>query len=304
MLTARPAPKVSVAVMVYNGERYLREAVDSILGQTLTDFELVLCDNASTDGTEQICRDYARQDDRVRYHRNRRNIGLSSNFDLSATLCSAPLMKWAASDDVLGPTCLADCLELLDEKPQVVLAVPAGRLIDATGGPVPPRADVLRPITWPTDTVSRVRRYIDMLSTHESIAVMLYLYGVFRTDALPGRLTLPGYPMSDQETLLTALLVGEFAETERQSLSIRVHDESFGSGIHDDPVRIWRSMHPDQPAPRPIGPWHHRRHGRILRLLSRADLPMADRRSLQAHYLYRCPEVRAAVGTDHGVSQA
>ena len=126
-----------------------------------------------------------------------------------------------------------------------------------------------------------------MLLTDESIAVMLYLYGVFRVEKLSGRLTLPGYPMSDQETLLAALLAGEFAETESSSLAIRMHDESFGSGIHTDPVRIWRSMHPDEPPPRPIAWWHHRRHRRILSLLAGADLPMRDRRSLQAHYVYQ-----------------
>ena len=281
------SPRVSVAVPVYNGERHLPAAVESVLGQTFTDFELVLCDNASTDCTEELCRGYAARDKRVRYHRNPRNIGLSANFDLAAALCSARLVKWAASDDVLGPNCLADCVHLLDENPKVVLAVPAGRLIDAHGDPVPPPRDVLRPIVWPTDTVGRVRRFIDMLTTKESIAVMLYLYGVFRAEKLSGCLTLPRYPMSDQETLLAALLAGEFAETERPSLAIRMHDESFGSGVHTDPARIWRSMHPDEPPPRPIGLWHHRRHRRILSMLAGADLPMLDRGSLQAHYVYR-----------------
>jgi glycosyltransferase involved in cell wall biosynthesis len=110
----------------------LPEAVDSILAQTFADFELVLCDNASTDGTEELCRQYAATDCRVRYHRNRRNIGVAANFDLSSALCTATLVKWAASDDVLGPTCLEDCIEVLDHNPGVVLAVPRGRLIDSS----------------------------------------------------------------------------------------------------------------------------------------------------------------------------
>ena len=59
-------PRVSIAVPVYNGERYLRESLDGLLAQTFTDFELVIADNASTDGTETICREYAARDPRVR----------------------------------------------------------------------------------------------------------------------------------------------------------------------------------------------------------------------------------------------
>ena len=105
--------------------------------------------------------------------------------------------------------------------------------------------------------------------------------------------------MSDHETLLAALLAGEFAETEHPSAAIRMHDASFGYGVHDDPARIWRSMHPDERPPRPIAFWHHRRHQRILALLAGADLPILDRRSLQAHYAYRVGR-QLAVGKMHG----
>ncbi len=272
---------------VYNGERYLREAVDSILAQNFTDFELILCDNASTDGTADICRNYARQDSRVRYHRNRRNIGLTANFEMAANLSSAPFVKWAAYDDVLDPTCLSDCVELLLDRPDVVLAVPAGRLIGASGEPVPPPGDILRPIVWPLDVVGRVTRYIDMLTAPESIAVMLYLFGLFRVDGLRVRMRLAPYPMSDQETLLTALLAGRFQETANCSQSIRIHTASSGSGIHEDPVRIWRTMHPDEPPAALIALWHHRHHQRIIALLAAAPLPVAERRQLIAHYVYR-----------------
>ena len=75
------APLVSVGVPVYNGEEYLPAALDALLAQDLDDFEVIVCDNASTDATAEIAREYAAHDDRVRYHRNARNLGLSGNFN-------------------------------------------------------------------------------------------------------------------------------------------------------------------------------------------------------------------------------
>src|SRR2546422_787475 len=72
-MRAHATPRVSMAVPVYNGERYLGEALDSLLAQTYHDFELIICDNASTDGTGEIARSYASMDERVRYVRNERD---------------------------------------------------------------------------------------------------------------------------------------------------------------------------------------------------------------------------------------
>ena len=82
-------PRVSFGLPVYNGERYLEEAIESILAQTFEDFELVISDNASTDGTEEICRRYADKDDRIRYSRNTTNIGGMNNGNRTFRLARA-----------------------------------------------------------------------------------------------------------------------------------------------------------------------------------------------------------------------
>ena len=74
-------PLVSIGMPVFNGDRYLEKALDSILEQTLDDFELVICDNASTDRTGEICRDYAARDRRIRYLRDDTNIGAHPNYN-------------------------------------------------------------------------------------------------------------------------------------------------------------------------------------------------------------------------------
>ncbi|MEZ4707760.1 MAG: glycosyltransferase, partial [Caldilineaceae bacterium] len=76
-------PKVSIGLAVYNGEDYLSEAIESILNQSFSDFELIISDNASTDRTTAICEAYAAQDARIRYHRNETNIGGANNENLT-----------------------------------------------------------------------------------------------------------------------------------------------------------------------------------------------------------------------------
>ena len=80
MTTVARRTRVLVGLPVYNGEAYLRQAIDSVLGQTFTDFQLFIADNASTDGTAAICQSYAARDRRVRYHRHAANIGAMQNW--------------------------------------------------------------------------------------------------------------------------------------------------------------------------------------------------------------------------------
>jgi len=115
-------PVVSIGLAVYNGEKYIREAVDSILNQTFTDFELIISDNASTDQTEKICRAYAAQDERIRYHRNSVNIGGANNENQTCQMARGKYFRWAAHDDVCAPTLLEKCVAALDENPDVVLS--------------------------------------------------------------------------------------------------------------------------------------------------------------------------------------
>jgi glycosyltransferase involved in cell wall biosynthesis len=130
------APRVSIAVPAYNVERYISRSLESLLGQTFTDFELVISDNASTDGTEQICRDFATRDSRVRYVRRPDNIGGPGNFRYVFSLCTGEYHKWSTADDYWDPTFLAKTVPVLDENRDVVLVYPKTRLIDASNAPI------------------------------------------------------------------------------------------------------------------------------------------------------------------------
>ncbi len=126
-------PCVSIGLPVFNGENYLEEALQAILRQTFTDFELIICDNASTDRTQAICETYAHRDSRIRYYRNPVNIGAAPNFNRTVTLAKGIYFKWAAHDDLLMPNFLEQCVAVLDADPTVVLCHAKVKEIDAQG---------------------------------------------------------------------------------------------------------------------------------------------------------------------------
>lgn len=112
---------MSIGMPVYNGEKYLQPALDSILNQTFTNFELIISDNASTDNTSEICKRYAQRDNRIRYYRNQRNLGAPMNFNLTVKLSKGKYFKWAAADDVHTPEYLQKCINILESDESIVL---------------------------------------------------------------------------------------------------------------------------------------------------------------------------------------
>ena len=105
-------PKVSIGMPVFNGEPFIREALDSLLAQTFTNFELIISDNASTDGTEAICREYAACDARIRYVRQPENRGALSNFQFVLDAARGEYFMWAAHDDRRAPEFLSSALDV------------------------------------------------------------------------------------------------------------------------------------------------------------------------------------------------
>ncbi len=136
-----PAPRVSIGMPLYNAERYLVPALDSLLRQTHDEFELVISDNASTDATAEICQDFAAGDPRIRYVREEENRGAMWNFNRVFELARGEYFKWAAGDDVVQPTFLERTVEALDRNPGVVWCHSQTLHLDDTGAVIPPEAD-------------------------------------------------------------------------------------------------------------------------------------------------------------------
>jgi glycosyltransferase involved in cell wall biosynthesis len=115
-------PRLTIGLPTYNGEQYLPEAIEALLGQSYEDFELIISDNASTDSTPDICRQYEKQDSRVRHLRQPRNIGLAPNHNVLVHEARGELFKWASDDDLYARDLLKRCVDALDEHPEAVLA--------------------------------------------------------------------------------------------------------------------------------------------------------------------------------------
>ena len=116
-------PKISIGLPVYNGENILRRSIDSILSQTFSDFELIISDNASSDSTPIICQDYAKRDKRIRYVRQKKNIGVYRNYFFLVNEAKFEYFLWVASDDYLDPNFLDENLKILTENDNIVSSV-------------------------------------------------------------------------------------------------------------------------------------------------------------------------------------
>jgi glycosyltransferase involved in cell wall biosynthesis len=126
-------PTLSIGLPVYNGEKYLAQSIEALLGQSYEDFELIISDNTSTDGTAEICHHYQELDSRIRYFRQEHNIGGAPNHNFLVEQARGELFKWASHDDLYARDLLKRCVQALEEFPDVIAAHSWTALIDASG---------------------------------------------------------------------------------------------------------------------------------------------------------------------------
>src|SRR5205085_909459 len=133
MLAAAEAPQVSVVMPVHNAMPYLDIAVESILGQTFQNFEFVILDDASTDGSSQRLREWAARDPRIRLLQEKRNLGPALSSQRVAEAARAPVVARMDADDVSYPSRLEEQLEVLEAYPEVGVVGGLYDIIDAGG---------------------------------------------------------------------------------------------------------------------------------------------------------------------------
>lgn len=215
------AIRVAIGLPVYNAERYLTQALDSILGQTYGDFELILSDNASTDGTSAICRAYASRDARIRYYRNEKNLGAARNFNRVFELSSAEYFKWAPYDDLLAPEFLARSVETLDKHQEAVLCYSRARIVDEQG------AFVVNYDPGPDTSSPTPHERFRSLILHPEYA--LQLLGLIRSSVLKTTSLHGSYPSSDEVLLAELAVRGAFHEIPERLYIYRRHSEQSTS---------------------------------------------------------------------------
>jgi glycosyltransferase involved in cell wall biosynthesis len=205
-------PRVSIGMPAFNGERFIRQALDSLLAQTFTDFELVISDNASTDATQQICLEYAARDQRIRYYRKDFRIDAVSNFNSLLELASGDYFMWAAHDDVWEPSFVARLLQALETNPEAILAFSRFDNIDENGHQIRIFSEDWSKIF----ARSKFQQYAFMALLDDAQTEKAnHIYGLMRKEAIlacGGMVSLPkmDYSGEDNLALMRLLARGDF----------------------------------------------------------------------------------------------
>jgi len=211
-------PIATFGLPVYNGENFIARAIGSILAQDCPNFELVIGDNGSTDGTEEICREFAAKDARVSYHRSPENRGAAWNYTRLVPLARGRYFKWASHDDMIAPGYLRVLSGELDASPNAVLAFPLAIFIDEND-------DQLRvhheDEEWDIRDQSPSVRMGRVLGT---LGLCNPIFGLMRTDILRATRIIGAFDAADILLLSELALHGELHFVPEPLFYRRMHD--------------------------------------------------------------------------------
>lgn len=268
-MTEQREPRVSIGVPVYNGEKYLARALDSLLAQDFADFEIIICDNASTDATGDIAEAYAQRDPRVHYHRNRENLGLAGNFNRTFELARGEYFKWATHDDWHAPQALSVAVKALDANPAAVVCASGVSLVDEHGDEFDqwlPSVDLETPPPH-----QRLHRLLwSMGETHP-------MYGLLRSSALRQTHVMQSYVGSDRTLLAELILLGPFVQVpEILHFYTVARPPDYRPSVTYDPANVTKL---------PLRTW--RLLEEHLRIVARSDLPLHHKLFLAGSVLGR-----------------
>lgn len=258
------APLVTVGLPLYNSARQLRQAMDSLLGQTLSDFEIVISDNASTDGTAALCEEYVRADPRVRYIRQARNIGAPRNWNAVVHAARGEYFKWASGNDYYAPETLARAVEILSRDPGAAMVYGRTALVDDAGRVQRVYdGDMDFSDPRPSDRLARVRR-MEMNNAQQ---------GVVRTAVMRRTGMDRMYPQGDKVLIAELALYGRCVLLPEVTLYRR---QGVGAVMAErSPEEVQRIYNPF--ARRPMKIFRGRFHGDLAVSIARAPIPFGEK---------------------------
>lgn len=266
---------VAIGLPVYNGERYLEDTLRSVLNQTFDNFDLFIADNASTDRTEEICRDYAGRDSRIQYIRNAINLGASKNYTVCFEPARSRYFRWQNADDPIEPSLIEKCFEVLEADHDVVLAYGKTHIIDEYGGFSEAYDDKMN---LTSDSASQ--RFKDCL---QNLGLQNVIYGLMRRDALARTALLGNYVAADINLVVELSLYGKFSEVPVHLFNRRMHPQA-SSWKRDDSERqknFW------DPAKRKLVMQTWRSIKEYYKAVWRAPISLEDKRVLSMFLLKR-----------------
>jgi len=224
-------PLVSIGFPVYNGGKYMKVAIDSLLCQSYKNFELIISDNASNDNTEEICREYEKKDNRVVYVRNEKNLGATNNFNNLVFLSKGKYFKWAQHDDKHDLSYIEKCVKVLESDETIILCHVLDKKIDSegkiTGEYVYDKIDFFSP----------VKRFKSIIGMKQE--TWLYIHGLLRTKDLKKTRLYGDFISADRVLLSELALQGRFYKIPEYLFYRRFHDESYTEGARVKTASNW-----------------------------------------------------------------
>lgn len=224
------SPRLTVGVPVYNGERYLPTALDSLLSQTVEDMVILVGDNASTDSTGDIIDEYAARDSRVRHIRHPQNLGAARNYSVLCEMAETEFFRWLAADDCSEPRFHEVCLAALEEHPDAVLAYPRVMMIDAEGSHLEEYEEGMH--------LAHDRPSERLFALMRNLRLVNALYGVSRTSVLKRTRLLGAFRGSDITFLAELCLHGKIVEVPEPLMLRRMHEESFTAMTREEQLEF------------------------------------------------------------------
>lgn len=214
----RKIPTVSIGLPVFNGEKYLAQAMESLLKQTYGDFELIVSDNASEDKTAEVVSRF--KDPRIRYYRQEHNIGSGPNFNFVLNQAQGKYFKWMAHDDLCEPDFLEQCVHALESDPLASLCYSHAKIIDAQGQFVE-----VHHIDVNTGDGEPLTRFTNLMLSRGHRCYEIF--GLIRKNLLDETDKMGSFAVADRILLAQLALRGPFRVLEEPLFVNRRHPEQF-----------------------------------------------------------------------------
>jgi len=184
-------PLVSIGMPVFNGEKFIRKRLDSVIEQTFKDFELIISDNSSTDSTPVICEAYSKKDKRIRYFRQKKNMGATWNFNFVLQEAKFKYFVWAAVDDLWESNFLEKNIEILETNKNAVASMSRFSMYGESQDRLTKEKNLLKKIGLvfgARDTCTISGSYEKRVRTYFKNSQWMMFYAVFRTIQLKNSL--------------------------------------------------------------------------------------------------------------------
>ena len=224
-------PKISIGIPVYNGEKFIRKCIESVLQQTYKNFELIISDNASTDSTSKICEEYLRKDNRIIFVRQNKNMGQNWNFNFLLEKANEEYFVWVAADTIILPEFIEKNIVVLESQDKAVGCISKIKIDHTYVDKFKTEKEILKKVGLvyrPYDTLPITGNYMERIRKYLKHFPWEMFYSVYRTEALRKSFVHDFFIGHDAGLVLSVLKHGEIQVINQFLL------ESFPSGTSSE----------------------------------------------------------------------